>query len=400
MAKLLITYEFGAGLGHLNRLLVVAKRLLDGNHLIFALPHTALSSVVREVMGQQVEIMRGVAWSPPRDPKARTAPTRTFADVMQLFGYHQVQGLAAAAQQWLKILKETAPQVIISDFAPTLRLAAAATIPMIVLGSGYTVPPARSLLPPIRPWDLSVPPDSRMHEFVLLAAVNEVCAKLRRPAVDFFSDLFQGESTFVCTLPEFDPYGKVRSDILVWPFNIPNMPDPREFSERQGPVVFCYLPSGHPALDALLEALGTLDCTSAIYVGGAHARSLAEKCPARIRVHSTPADLRSILPETSVLIHQGGLGTTYAGLMAGVPQILLPMNLEQLIIARGLDQFKVAVPIRTTPPPEARVLRGYVEAALSDSARRAASLSAARDLQRRYDKHSLDRVVSACRHHL
>ena len=160
MAKLLFTYEFGAGLGHLNRLVAVAKRLIEGNELVFALPHMALGSIVRKALGPEVEIRRGVAWSPPRDPDARTAPTRTFADVMQLFGYHQVQNLASAAQSWLKILEETAPRLIVCDFAPTLRLVAANTVPMIVLGTGYTVPPAHNLLAPMRPWDRDVPPES------------------------------------------------------------------------------------------------------------------------------------------------------------------------------------------------------------------------------------------------
>jgi rhamnosyltransferase subunit B len=400
MAKLLFTYEFGAGLGHLNRLLAVATRLREGNELVFVLPHMGLGSVVREILGPQVEIRKGVAWRPPIDPEAKHVPTRTFADVMQLFGYHQVQDLATAAGSWIRILEETAPSVIISDFAPTLRLAAATAIPMIVLGSGYTVPPAHNLLPPMRPWDLSVPPESRMHEFALLAAVNDVCAKLRRPRVDYFSDLFQGDSTFVCTLTEFDPYGKVRSDVLAWPFNVPNMPEAREFCQRRGPVVFCYLQAGHPTLDALLDALGTLDCTCAIYIGGARPRDLVEKCAANIHLYSTPPNLGSVLPETSVLIHHAGLGTAYAGLMAGVPQLVFPVGLEQLITARGLAQFKVTVPVRATPPPEARVLRGIIEVTLSDSARRASSLSAARGLQARRDKHSLDRVAAACRDYL
>ena len=359
-----------------------------------------LGSVVREALGPQVEIRKGVAWRPPRGPEAKTVPTRTFADVMQLFGYHQVQDLATAAQSWIRILEETAPRVVISDFAPTLRLAAAATIPMIVLGSGYTVPPAHNLLPSMRPWDLSIPPESCVHEFVLLAAVNEVCAKLRRPRMDYFSDLFQGESTFVCTLPEFDPYGNVRSDVVAWPFNVPDMPEARDFCERRGPVVFCYLQAGHPALDALLDALGTLGCSCAIYIGGARARDVAEKCATNIHIYSTPPDLGSILPETSVLIHHAGLGTAYAGLMAGVPQLVFPVGLEQLITARGLAQFKVTVPVRATPPPEVRELRGIIEVTLSDSARRTSSLNAARGLQARRDKHSLDRVVAACRDYL
>jgi hypothetical protein len=47
MATILFTYEFGAGLGHLNRLLAVATRL-TGHRLVFALPDMALGRAVVE----------------------------------------------------------------------------------------------------------------------------------------------------------------------------------------------------------------------------------------------------------------------------------------------------------------------------------------------------------------
>ena len=401
MATLLFANEFGSGLGHLNRLIAVAKQFVGGHELTFLLPHKGYAPAVRQALGSRAEIRIGATWRPPRDiATARRVPTHTFADTMQLFGFHEVQKLAAAAQNCAKILDETAPDVIVSDFAPTLRLASAGRIPTIVLGSGYTVPPASVPLPPMRPWERSVPPQSRLHEFRLLAAANQVCVMLRRPAVDFLSDLFQGDSTFVSTLPEFDPYQKARSAAPLWPFNVPDMPEVREFSARRGPPVFCYMKREHPALNTILDALGTLDCESAIYVGETDPARTAPKCTEKMRLHDTPADFRTILPETSILIHHGGLGTSYSGLMAGVPQIIFPENLEQAINARGLQQFNVGLPFNTAPPPSPRILRDAIGSTLSDPARKASALRAARDLQGRRDKHSLDRVVAACRQYL
>jgi len=319
---------------------------------------------------------------------------------MQLFGYHLVRNLEFAAQNWLQMLAEIKPRMIVSDFAPTLRLATRARLPTVVLGNGYTVPPAGKLLPPMRPWELGVPPESRIHEFLLLAAANRVCANLKGPCVNFFSDLFQGERTFVSTLAEFDPYGKARSEVPLWPFNVPDIPEAEESLQRQGPAVFCYMQNDHPALSVLLDAISILDCRSAIYVGGADPARLAGKCGTNVLVYRAPADFRSVLPQTSVLVHHGGLGTAYAGLMAGVPQIVLPVNLEHSITARGLDQFKAAVCVPTTPPPNAQALRGLIEATLRDSARKEASIKAARELRARRDGQSLDVIVAACREYL
>ena len=400
MATVLFAYEFGAGLGHLNRLLATAKQLLEGNELAFALPQIELGSVVRRALGPKVEIRKGVFWPPPRDPKARTVPTHTFADVMQLFGYHLVRNLELAARNWLQMLAEIKPRVIVSDFAPTLRLASRARLPTVVLGNGYTVPPAGQLLPPMRPWQLAVPPESRVHEFLLLAAANRVCANLKGPGVGFFSDLFQGERTFVSTLAEFDPYGKARSEAPLWPFNVPDIPEVQESLQRQGPAVFCYMQHDHPALNVLLDAVSILDCGSAIYVGGADPVRVAGKCGPNVLIYRSPADFRSVLPQTSLLIHHGGLGTAYAGLMAGVPQIVLPVNLEHSITARGLDEFKTAVRVETTPPPLAQALRGLIEATLRDSARKEAAIRAARELRARRNDQSLEVIAAACREYL
>ena len=46
------------------------------------------------------------------------------------------------------ILQEAAPDLIIADIAPTLRLAVGGKVPMIVVGNGYTVLPRGRVSPP------------------------------------------------------------------------------------------------------------------------------------------------------------------------------------------------------------------------------------------------------------
>ena len=105
---------------------------------------------------------------------------------------------------------------------------------------------------------------------------------------------------------------------------------------------FRYLPANHPALPPVITALNDLKLPSEIYVPGVAAQALAKRCNPTVRIHGKPADLAHVLPNTSLLIHHGGLGTAYAGLLAGVPQLVLPLNLEHGITAAGLEQFGVA----------------------------------------------------------
>ncbi len=401
MATVLFTYEFGAGFGHLNRLIAVAKQLRTGNRLVFAIPEVKLGEpVIRRALGSEPEIRQGVFWAGPKSPDAQRVPTHTFADVIRLFGFHRGEALLDAVHRWLDLLTILSPHLIVSDFAPTLRLASSGKVPAVVLGSGYTIPPTGQLLPLMRPWADRVPPQSRVHEGLLLAAANQVRARLGGPAVDFFADLFQGERTFVCTLAEFDPYRSARKQAPLWPFNVPKMPPARDFSRRQGAPVFCYFQEGHPALKSILSALSKLHCRSEIYVRGIDPRQIAANCTPRVSVHTSPADFGSVLPGASLLLHHAGIATSYAGLAAGVPQVVLPRNLEQLITARALDEFKVAVPFSPERPPEPAKLTEVLEGVLTDTARQTAALQTARDIDRRRTDNPLEPVTAACRAYL
>jgi rhamnosyltransferase subunit B len=352
--------------------------------------------VVHRALGTDVEIRQGTSWRPPTNPQARQFPTHTFADVACLFGFHQIEKLTHAARDGLDLLREVSPQLIIADFAPTMRIVSAGRVPMVVAGNGYTVPPPGRPLPLMRPWAEDMPPKSRAHEGMLLAAANEVRARLSGPAVDFFADLFQGERTFFCTLAEFDPYRNARGQPPLWPFNIPQMPRPRSFAERRGSPIFCYLQNGHPALLSILAALSGIDCNSEIYVEGIAPHRIAERCSAQVHVHAAPADFARVLPEARLLLHRAGLSTAHAGLAAGVPQMVLPLQLEHIITTRALAQFKVAIPVGSRPAPDPAYLAQLMRRALADLERQEAALRSAREIELRRDNDSIMRVITDC----
>jgi rhamnosyltransferase subunit B len=401
MSTILVAYEFGAGLGHLNRLVAVAQRLPGDHNWVFALPDRALGEpIVRRAFGDKVRVVEGVQWPAPNDPNVRKIPTHTFADVIAIFGFHDAARLSAKTAQWHNVLQEVGPNLIIADFAPTLRLAIGTKVPLVVVGNGYTVPPRGQLLPPIRQGDTSVPAVSRANEGRLLAAVNLVRAQARAESIDFFSDLFSGEQTFVCTLSEFDPYRRFRCGPTLWPFNIPDVSPGPLPSQRTGPPIFVYLPANNPALPPVITALNDLKIPSEIYVSGMTARALAKRCSPSVRIHGKPADLAHVLPNTSLLIHHGGLGTAYAGLLAGVPQLVLPLNLEHGITAAGLEQFGVAKSQNARAAAGATDMRDLVSSLLQDGQLQEAAVNAARSLGARRVADPVSEVVQACQQHL
>jgi UDP:flavonoid glycosyltransferase YjiC (YdhE family) len=401
MSTILVTYELGAGLGHLNRLVAVSQRL-QGDHIwVFALPDRALGEpIVKRAFGDKAHVLEGVCWPVPNDPNIRKIPTHTFADVIAIIGFNDGDRLSAKTTHWRTILQDVVPNLIIADFAPTLRLAIGGKLPFVVVGNGYTVPPRGQLLPPIRHWETSVSALSRANEARLLAAVNVVRAQLRGEAIDFFSDLFSGEHTFVCTLPEFDPYRRFRCGPTLWPFNIPDVALGPPSVQRAGPPIFVYLPANHPALWAVISALNDLKIPSGIYVAGMTAQELAKRCSPTVRVHAKPADLAHVLPNTWLLIHHGGLGTAYAGLLAAVPQLVLPFNLEHSITAAGLEHFGVAKIRTARAAAVATDMRDLISSLLQDGQLQQAAIKAAQNLGVRRVADPISEVVQACQQHL
>ena len=397
MATILFTYELGAGLGHLNRLIAVAKCLSTNHRLVFAVPAPSRErALIHRALGHEVEVRQGMLWPAPTGPAVRQVPTLTFADVACLFGLHRFDRLFNTTCAASDLLRDVSPRLIVADFAPTLRLASAGKVPMVVVGNGYTVPPLGQPLPLMRPWGEGMRPQSRAHEAMLLAAFNAVSARLAGPAFDFFADTFHGEQSFVCTLAEFDPYRIARNAPPLWPFNIPRIRASRSLGERCGESIFCYFQNGHPALLPILAGLSQIECKSDIYVQGIDPEYIVRRVSQRVHVHRRQADLAVVLPEATLLLHHAGLGTAYAGLVAGLTQVVFPINLEHLITTRGLEQFGVAVPVDTKRAGDPAQVRNVLQRALRDADRQRAAAKAARELEVRRDDDSVLRVVSAC----
>ncbi len=72
-----------------------------------------------------------------------------------------------------------------------------------------------------------------------------------------------------------------------------------------------------------------------------HAEQLPRSLPAGVSVASY-APLSRLLPRAAALVHHGGIGTSAAGLAAGVPQVVMPLSHDQPDNAARLRRLGVA----------------------------------------------------------
>ena len=381
---ILLAYEFGSGLGHLQRLIAVARGLADDGRCVFAVPDVGLATPLLACGFKPAMVPhQGVVWDAPRDPAARQVPTHTLADVLALFRFADADLLGPKLDAWRLLLDGIQPDLIVSDFAPTLRLATQGRIPTVVVGNGYTVPPPGRDLPPMRPWQTVVPEESLAVERHILSGVNRLREAASQAPIAFLSDLFGGERSFACTITEFDPYARTRIEPVIWPFNVPVIAPGPEAHNRSGPDLFVYMAASHPGFAPLLSALNRLGRPTHLFVADQDAQAVARHCKGHIGILTRPADFAAVLPKTRLLVHHAGLGTAYAGLIAGTPQFVLPLNLEHLITARNLIEAGVAQGFSANVNPTAEQMETGMLALLDpDHIERARGVAATVDVRR------------------
>jgi UDP:flavonoid glycosyltransferase YjiC (YdhE family) len=80
-------------------------------------------------------------------------------------------------------------------------------------------------------------------------------------------------------------------------------------------------------------------------------------------VHDAPHAL--LFPRVAVVVHHGGSGTTAQALRAGVPQVVLPLILDQFHHAHRLHLCGLTPPAVPLEKVTARQLRASIDAALA-----------------------------------
>lgn len=154
--------------------------------------------------------------------------------------------------------------------------------------------------------------------------------------------MLRRDAAFVCTLPQLDPYCRHRGSEHYWPVEIP-IP-----AAQHGPRndVIVYLPGDHPAM-SLVDAAAEQSPWRFLAYSGTN-RSVPKR---GLQLSDVPLDLFHLLPKARIAIHHGGLGTANWCLIHRVPQVIFPMDMEKLLIARGLRRARAGVICDASLPP-------------------------------------------------
>jgi UDP:flavonoid glycosyltransferase YjiC (YdhE family) len=350
--RVLLAWELGANLGHLLRLLPIARALQALGHVVsLAVPDPA---AVRERMGDLPwEVLRI-----PRPVRGDETQPACFAQVLAMHGFGSDALLGDAMQAWQRLLSVSRPDVLLADHAPLALLAGRLyRVPTVHVATGWESPPFGDTLPILRPEMPEAAPDRvRALEDSIVARINRLCAEHQAPAMQVLGEVFRAQLSLLATWPEIDHFqprpdrpwfsagDSRRQPTYIGPLFSMDTGAVAAWPQGEGPRVFVYMQRG-PATAAMLRHLVTIGARVVASVPGA---SLAERSAAgpMCSFHDAPVRLDSVLPHADLVLSHSSHGLTAASLLAGVPMVSVPMQMEQATLTQQVRRMGAAELLR------------------------------------------------------
>lgn len=365
MATWLFAWELGGGWGHVAPFRRPIEQLLRRGHkVVFAARDVApLPGLLRGLEVRWFQSPQSVASITPR-----INPARTYAELLHNVGWGDADELAALVSAWRNLFDAVRPDALVLDHAPTALLAARGTgLRTVLTGTGFVSPPGVDPLPRL----LEETNDANRSEVeprVLLHA-RQCCEPAW--ALASLGQLYgQADATLLLTYPDLDHFpGRQNGSYFgVWDYGGPAVEPDWPPGERR---VFGYWKPfpGEEALAAGLSERGL----SSLLVRAEPAPFPADKLA---RFVTQPVRIQSAARQAALAIVHGSFHTTAALLRQGVPMLLIPLTVEQWLLAQRIAALGAGLLAPFDQPAE---LLSRLDAMLAtDSFARAAQAAAAR----------------------
>lgn len=332
MAKILIAWELGGGLGHLVPLLGLAEDLLERGHDV-SLAARDLVEAGTLFDGLPITYYQAPHRIEPFQPAFD--PPITYGHLLHNIGFGTEGGLYALCSAWKSIFASIRPEVVLFEHSPVAMFAARELgCRKAALGTGFTAPPTP--LPLIRPWMSSEQSDWTADHRRTVDTANRVAARLGLGPLATLDDVYAGVTPFLRTYPEIDHFGPRRDGNYVgialdstgkkphWPYG-------------EGPKLFAYLKpfqGFHEAVSQLYQL--RMPCIIFCpHLRAQQVRELEEQFPS-IVFSTEPLNIELVVRDCNVAICHGGHGMVARMLLAGIPLVAIPLQLEQTLISQRL----------------------------------------------------------------
>lgn len=207
--RIVFTWEWGAGNGHLRRFLPIANAIMDMGHevILIVCDHERAFSMYA---GTGAIILPAPMLSMNKQSTLRNP--QTFVGLAWNLGANDAGRIGQCIASWKALFDAIRPSCVIADFGLiSSYVASSLQIPLARIGLGFGTPPKRGALHGM--FGLPVSDTEQQCAEQVLAAFDAHARTHRFASPRDWDDLFPvADLTLLVTVPELDPYRQIRCD--------------------------------------------------------------------------------------------------------------------------------------------------------------------------------------------
>ena len=332
MAKILLGWELGTGIGYARRLQSIAGRLAaHGHEPVLALREPAAAESCPYPVLRAPQIVGRLT-----PGTARFVPAG-FADLMACNGFGAEDHLGGILAEWSALIGSVQPHLVIAEYAPALVLAAWRRLPTLLIGTPYLAPPAEGERFPER---RGAKPYADQGDLLAVARAAQSGRGAALP--DRITQPFAEAARIVYSLPELDPWSDRRRERLygLWE----PLPPAEKPANRH---IFAYLSPRAPGFAAAMAGLTGAGIAAEAFIPDLPPEHRNRLAAAGITLHDSPPPIGPAIGRASLVFHHGGIDTAQVALALGRPQLVMPRYLDQRLTGEAIHALGTG---RLLPP--------------------------------------------------
>ena len=348
---ILCAWEIGGELGHISRFSAITKALeLEGHHIVLAFKD--LSRAYPLFQDTEATLLQAPVWLPK---VTMQRPVACLADTLLCMGYLEDEALDCLVQAWESIIDLVKPDLVIFDYSPTAMLALLDNpLPKILIGTGFADPIAGKRIVDWRPYPTEDQLIERQEQMVP-ERINLVRQRRDKPSLNCMTELFAVDRVVISTFAELDLYsGRKDADYCIGS-TAQLVSTPVNFLHEDRPRILAYLKPAHPNVDMLVAALA--QCKASVFIAcpKGSAKLFAPYVSDRFQFSLDLVDLQGAMSSVDLFVGHGNASSCKESLIAGNPVIVFPVQLEQLLTGRKLQEAGFGVLVEKIPGVEEMV---------------------------------------------
>jgi UDP:flavonoid glycosyltransferase YjiC (YdhE family) len=316
--------------------------------------------------------------------------TASYADLLLLQGWNDPAALQGLLTGWINLYRLFQPDVAVLDYAPNARLGARIVgTPCVQVGTGFSLPPATTPLPPMPGFPWATPDRARESEQHALERVNGMMDFLGESHLESLQELFAADPCLLLTFPELDHYGPRPSARYLGPLMECSTGEvidwPQGHTRRR---VLAYLrPAEMSDFNVVMQGIVATDAAVVCYAPGVTQDALVRFSNSRTIFSPKPVQFSRLFADADVCVSYAPSGTVAASLLSGVPQLLAPAHVEAELTSHRVESMGAGLVLRG----------GQTPVSVASSIHRVVDGSAfqlrAREFAERYRAHDSTRIA-------